>query len=70
MYMKVEVDNNLVRDTETNAILNVNISALQSYKNRKKQFNKIDNLEEKIEKFDERLLNIENLLISLKNKLK
>ena len=68
--MKVEEDNNLVRDTETNAILNVNTSALQSYKNRKKQFNKIDNLEEKIEKFDERLLNIENLLISLKNKLK
>ncbi len=70
MYMKVEEDNNLVRDTETNAILNVNTSALQAYKNRKKQFNKIDNLEEKIEKFDERLLNIENLLISLKNKLK
>ena len=53
MYMKVEEDNNLVRDTETNAILNVNTSALQAYKNRKKQFNKIDNLEEKIEKFDE-----------------
>ena len=70
MYMKVEEDNNLVRDSETNAILNVNTSALQAYKNRKKQFNKIDNLEEKIEKFDERLLNIENLLISLKNKLK
>ena len=70
MYMKVEEDNSLVRDTETNAILNVNTSALQAYKNRKKQFNKIDNLEEKIEKFDERLLNIENLLISLKNKLK
>ena len=70
MYMKVEEDNNLVRDTETNAILNVNTSALQAYKNRKKQCNKIDNLEEKIEKFDERLLNIENLLISLKNKLK
>ncbi len=70
MYMKVEEDNNLVRDTETNAILNVNTSALQAYKNRKKQFSKIDNLEEKIEKFDERLLNIENLLISLKNKLK
>ena len=68
--MKVEEDNNLVRDTETNAILNVNTSALQAYKNRKKQFNKIDNLEEKIEEFDERLLNIENLLISLKNKLK
>ena len=68
--MKVEEDNNLVRDTETNAILNVNTSALQAYKNRKKQFSKIDNLEEKIEKFDERLLNIENLLISLKNKLK
>ena len=68
--MKVEEDNNLVRDTETNAILNVNTSALQAYKNRKKQFNKIDNLEEKIEKFDERLLNIENLLISVKNKLK
>ena len=68
--MKVEEDNNLVRDTETNAILNVNTSAIQAYKNRKKQFNKIDNLEEKIEKFDERLLNIENLLISLKNKLK
>ena len=70
MYMKVEEDNNLVRDTETNAILNVNTSALQAYKNSKKQFNKIDNLEGKIEKFDERLLNIENLLISLKNKLK
>ncbi len=70
MYIKVEEDENLVRDTESNAILNVNPSALQAYKNRKKQSRKIDNLEEKIEKFDDRLLNIENLLISLKNKLK
>ena len=62
MYLKVEESSDLVRDSETNAILNVNKTALQAYKSRKGQFKKIEHL-------DNRLLNIENLLLSLKNKL-
>tara|TARA_Y100000114_G_scaffold23388_1_gene19128 strand:- start:6640 stop:6864 length:225 start_codon:yes stop_codon:yes gene_type:complete len=69
MYLKVEESTDLVRDSETNAILNVNQTALQAYKSRKGQFKKIDNMEEKIEHLDNRLLNIENLLLSLKSKL-
>ena len=69
MYMKVEDSTDLVRDSETNAILNVNTNALSAYKARKRQFNKIDNMEDRIEHLDNRLLNIENLLLSLINKL-
>ena len=62
MYLKVEESNDLVRDSETGAVLNVNNKALQAYKNQKKQFQKINHVESRLDK-------IENLLLSLQDKL-
>ena len=62
MYLKVEESNDLVRDSETGAVLNVNNNALQAYKNQKKKFQKINQVESRLDK-------IENLLLSLQDKL-
>ena len=62
MYLKVEESNDLVRDSETGAVLNFNNNALQAYKNQKKQFQKINQVESRLDK-------IENLLLSLQDKL-
>jgi len=70
MLYKVKDNPDLVRDTSSNAILNTNEIALQAYKNRKKQLRKIDQLENHIHIMDDRLSNIENLLVLLTEKLK
>ena len=62
MYLKVEESNDLVRDSEPGAVLKVNNKALQAYKNQKKQFQKINQVESRLDK-------IENLLLSLQDKL-
>lgn len=69
MLLKVKEHENLVRDTKSNAILNTDNRGLNAYKNRKVQFSKIDNMEDKIKHLDDRLINIENLLSSLAEKL-
>jgi len=69
MLLKVKEHENLVRDTKSNAILNTDNRGLNAYKNRKVQFSKIDNMENKIKHLDDRLINIENLLSSLAEKL-
>ena len=69
MLLKVKEHENLVRDTKSNAILNTDNRGLNAYKNRKMQFSKIDNMENKIKHLDDRLINIENLLSSLAEKL-
>ena len=58
-----------VRDNDSNAILNTNNEALLAYKKRKKHFNKIQNMDDRMNYLDERLINIENLLSSLAEKL-
>lgn len=70
MLVKVEEHDNLVRDMHSNAILNTDNRALHAYKNRKKQTQKIDDMEGRMNDMDERLINIENLLFSLNEKLK
>jgi hypothetical protein len=69
MLLKVKEHENLVRDTKSNAILNTDNRGLNAYKNRKMHFSKIDNMEDKIKHLDDRLINIENLLSSLAEKL-
>ena len=69
MLLKVKEHENLVRDTKSNAILNTDNRGLNAYKNRKLQFSKIDNMEDKIKHLDDKLINIENLLSSLAEKL-
>ena len=61
-YIKILDHPNLVRDTETKAVLNINLSAKEAFlKNREqkremeKKLEKIDHLENKIKKLDEKL---------------
>ena len=68
-YLKVEEHTDLVRDTQSNAILNKNNDSLSAYKKRKKHFVKISNMDDKMKHMDERLINIENLLSSLAERL-
>ena len=68
-YLKVEEHPDLVRDIETNAILNTNNDSLSAYKKRKKHFVKVSNMDDKMKHMDERLINIENLLSSLAERL-
>lgn len=68
-YVKVKEHEGIVRDTRSNAILSVDDTGLAAYKARKKQFQKVDNMHNKIKHLDERLINIENLLASLAEKL-
>jgi hypothetical protein len=69
MYLKVVDNPNLVRDSKTNAVLSTDNTGLEAYKTRKKQFNKINMIEETVKTFDERLSSIERLLSSLNEKL-
>jgi len=68
-YLKVEEHTDLVRDTQSNAILNTNNNSLSAYKKRKKHFVKVSNMDDKMKHMDERLINIENLLSSLAERL-
>jgi|TARA_R110000765_G_C18842096_1_gene598084 hypothetical protein len=68
-YLKVEEHPDLVRDSQTNAILNTNNDSLSAYKKRKKHFVKVSNMDDKMKHMDERLINIENLLSSLAERL-
>ena len=68
-YLKVEEHPDLVRDTQTNAILNTNNDSLSAYKKRKQHFVKISNMDDRMKHMDERLINIENLLSSLAERL-
>ena len=68
-YLKVEEHPDLVRDSQTNAILNTNNDSLSAYKKRKKHFVKVSNMDDKMKQMDERLINIENLLSSLAERL-
>jgi tetrahydromethanopterin S-methyltransferase subunit B len=53
--VKVKDNPDLVRDTESGAILNTNNEGLSAYKKRKKQQNRINNLEDKVESMDAKL---------------
>ena len=68
-YLKVEEHPDLVRDSQTNAILNTNNDSLSAYKKRKKHFVTVSNMDDKMKHMDERLINIENLLSSLAERL-
>ena len=68
-YVKVEEHPDLVRDTNTNAILSTDNNALLAYKKRKNHFNKVKNMDDKMKYMDDRLINIENLLSSLVERL-
>lgn len=62
MLVKVVDNPNLVRDTTSNAILNTNNEALQAYKLRKKQANKVDVLEGRLDMIEQKVDRLISLL--------
>lgn len=64
---KIKVKNNqsLVRDSYSGAILNTNLSAVQTYKNKKSELNKINELSNKIYSMESDIKEIKSLLQSL-----
>lgn len=70
-YLKVEGQNNLLRDPKTNSIINSNMSEYQHYIKRRELKNeenqKVQNLEEDVASMKEDLGEIKSLLRSLIN---
>ena len=70
-YIKVKNNNHLVRDTESNCIINTNKSEYEHYLARKKhkqnEVNKVDNLERDISTLRDEITEIKDMLRSLVN---
>jgi len=70
-YLKVEGQNNLLRDPKTNSIINNNMSEYQNYIKRResksKENQKVQNLEEDVANIKDDLDEIKSLLRSLVN---
>lgn len=66
-YMKVKEDPSLMRDQESNALINIDNAGLAQYKKQKRQSKQINNMNERIETMEKQLdqlnENIENLLM-------
>jgi len=60
--LKVEDREDLVRDSHSGAVLNTNLAAVQAYKARKNEINKVKSLENKIVSMETDLKDIKNLL--------
>jgi predicted DNA-binding protein YlxM (UPF0122 family) len=71
MLVKTDV-NDIIRDTETGALLNKNVSGLEAYKKAKQRNSEIDQLKIKIKEIDaikEDVAEIKSLLTKIAEKL-
>ena len=70
-YLKVEGQNDLIRDPNTNSIINVNMTEYQQYLTRRtiknEENQKIDNLETDVNSIKSELDEIKQLLLGLVN---
>lgn len=60
--IKVKNNNTLIRDSYSGAILNTNIDAVRSYKNKKNELNKVNELANKMSNLESDVQEIKNLL--------
>ena len=67
-YKIIKEDTNLVRDDDSNAILNTNVSRLDAYKKQRDKQRKVDNMVNDVDKLKHDLKDIKNLLEQLLNK--
>jgi hypothetical protein len=61
-YLPIEGHPGYVKDTRSSAILNTDLSALQEYKNKRKQTKQIQSMQEEINILKEELATIKNHL--------
>lgn len=64
VLVKIEGEADIVKDTRTGALLNVNTSALAAYKKRKQKEARIDQLEEKVDSIADTLQVMMQLLLN------
>lgn len=64
-YVKVEDNENLRRDKNTNAVLNVDNSGLVAYRKQREQLKKMKHSASKIEKLESDVQEIKSLLLKL-----
>jgi hypothetical protein len=71
MYYKVEGSPNLIRDKNTNAILNINTLEYENYKkvkeNREIEKNRVEKIEKEVTEIKQDLNMIKDLLMEIKN---
>lgn len=61
-YKIIKEDNSLVRDEETNAVLNTNTNALEAYKLQRDKQRKVENVVSDVENLKNDLKDIKNML--------
>jgi hypothetical protein len=67
-FYKIEDNPNLVKDSETGAVINSNASALEAYKKQRAHLNKINTVEDRIGKLEDNMSEIKDLLKELLGK--
>lgn len=63
--IKVKNEENLIRDSYSGALLNTNVASVRSYKLKKIELNKINQLSTKINSMESDILQIKSMLESL-----
>jgi len=61
-YIKIDSDPNYVKDSESSAIINTNLSSLYTYKQQRKNVLKLNNTEERINSLEQKMNGVYNML--------
>ena len=64
-YLKIEDAPDLVKDTNSGAVLNTNVQALEAYRKRREKLNKTEQLENRVTTIENTLNELKSLLIAV-----
>lgn len=64
-YLKIEDAPDLVKDTRSGAILNINVKALEAYRKRREKLSKVDTLENKVASLEKTINELKSLVIAV-----
>ncbi len=64
-YVKIENSPDLVKDTNSGAVLNTNVQALEAYRKRREKNSKVDNLEDEINTIKQTVNELKSLMMAI-----
>ena len=64
-YLKIEDAPDLVKDTNSGAVLNTNVQALEAYRKRREKFSKVDELENKVVSLEQNINELKSLIVAV-----
>lgn len=64
-YLKIEDAPDLVKDTNSGAVLNTNTRALEAYRKQRDKLGKVDKLETKVEALQQNINELKSLLVAV-----